>query len=194
MSLVDRNRAKLRCFRHLLENGVTALHLDARQEGVEVPARFQGDPWLVLNYSYRYNVADFTFDENGVTASLSFGGQPHVCFVPWNAVFAITDDARTEGQHWQEDAPTDPKRAPDQAKRAQAEPRRRPALRPAPAQAAATESDELPDTSNEPPARRGLQVIAGGRVGDPADDDLNAPDAASAPRAPAHLRVVKNNR
>ncbi len=179
MSLVDRNRAKLRCFRSLLESGVTALHFDARAPGVSVPERLRRDPWLVLNYSYRYNVADFTFDDNEVRATLQFGGQPHLCVVPWTAVFAITDDGRTQGQHWQEDLPADAHRAAPKAQRKRAE---------------AVDADALPDTSNEAPARRCLQVIAGGKEVPvvPAESAAEPPaEPPATPRATGHLRRVK---
>jgi stringent starvation protein B len=182
MSLVDRNRAKLRCFRSLLESGVTALHLNARDSGVSVPERFRDDPWLVLNFSYRYNVADFTFDEKEVRASLQFGGQPYLCVVPWSAVFAITDDGRTQGQHWQEDLPADAHRAAPQARAKKA------------ARAAPVDDDALPDTSNEAPVRRGLAVIAGGREDAPeapTGTDEAPAETPTPPRSTGHLRRVK---
>lgn len=191
MSLVDRNRAKQRCFRHLLETGVTALHFDARAPGVVVPERFRDDPWLVLNYSYRYNVADFEFDETEVRASLQFSGTPHLCVVPWTAVFAITDEARTQGQHWQEDSPADAHRAQPKAKAAPALAKVQP-KRVTREQAEA--ADALPDTSNEAPARHGLQVIDGGRhahlpaLVDPNEAPTGTPEP---PRATGHLRRVK---
>lgn len=177
MSLADRNRAKLRCFRHLLDNGVTALHLDARAPGVQVPARFADNPWLVLNYSHRYHVADFAFDDDGVRASLTFGGVPFLCVVPWTAVFAITDDARTEGQHWPEDLPADAHRQKPQAQSARAK-------------AQPVDADALPDQSNEAPVRRGLRAIEGGRTDDEAPADA-APETPAAPRPAGHLRRVK---
>lgn len=189
MSLVDRNRAKQRCFRHLLETGVTALHLDARAPGVIVPERFRDDPWLVLNYSYRYNVTDFAFDDNEVRASLQFSGQPQLCVVPWTAVFAITDEGRTQGQHWQEDLPDDAHRATQRRKPAPslAKPQRAARMEP-------DDADALPDTSNEAPARHGLQVIDGGRVEallpTPAASDAS-PEAPATPRPSGHLRRVK---
>ena len=156
------------------------MHFDARAPGVSVPERFRTDPWLVLNYSYRYNVADFTFDDSEVRASLQFAGQPYLCIVPWTAVFAITDDARSQGQHWQEDLPSDAHRAAPQTKRA--------------ARVQPVDADALPDTSNEAPARHGLQVIAGGRVEvqeatAPADESTEP--APAPPRGTGHLRRVK---
>jgi stringent starvation protein B len=88
-----------------LNAGVTSLHLDPRCPGVQVPLRFAELEWLILNYSYRYGVRDFAFDDDAVFASLTFAGQPFPCRVPWKAVFAITDEARTEGRVWEDDLP-----------------------------------------------------------------------------------------
>ncbi len=85
--------------------GVASLHLDPRCPGVQVPQRFAEQEWLILNYSFRYGLHDFAFDDDAVFASLSFAGQPFPCRVPWKAVFAITDEARTEGRIWEDDLP-----------------------------------------------------------------------------------------
>ena len=105
MSAGGRPDQKLRLFDLLLQDGVATLHLDARRPGVIVPPHLRSDEWLVLNYSYRFHLADFTFDDKGVRASLSFQGQAFPCTVPWPAVFAITNKDRTEGRLWREDMP-----------------------------------------------------------------------------------------
>ncbi|MEY3014690.1 MAG: hypothetical protein RIT45_3425 [Pseudomonadota bacterium] len=94
-------------FGELLELGVTALHLDARIDSVRVPPWLRDRGWLVLNYSYRYNIADFEFDDQGVFASLSFGGRPFPCWVPWSAVFAISDAEQQRLLLWPERIPAD---------------------------------------------------------------------------------------
>lgn len=107
MSTPLRSKEKRLLFAHLLESGITALHLDGRHAGVRVPARFRKDAWVVLNYSYNYHIADFRFDDEGIEASLSFSGQPYPCYVPWEAVFAITDKDRKRGRVWEEDLPAE---------------------------------------------------------------------------------------
>lgn len=102
-----RSREKKKLFATLLQEGVTALHLDPRRPGVIVPGRFSDQGWLVLNYSYRYNVADFRFNDQVIEASLSFGGQSFYCRVPWPAVFAITDSSRQRGRIWHDEVPAD---------------------------------------------------------------------------------------
>lgn len=92
-------------FAEVLEDGVAALHIDARQPGVEVPTSLRGRSWLVLNYSYRYNIDDFRFDDTAVFASLSFSGARYPCRVPWEAVFAISDVRREKARVWATDVP-----------------------------------------------------------------------------------------
>jgi stringent starvation protein B len=100
-----RAQQKRKLFETLLEAGVAALHLDPRAAGVAVPGHLTDQPVLVLNFSFRYGVKDFRFDDKGVEASLSFSRQPFYCVVPWSAVFAVTSDDRTQGSVWQEDLP-----------------------------------------------------------------------------------------
>lgn len=96
---------KRKLFEQLLGQGVAALHLDPRFSGVLLPAYLKDQPVLVLNYSYRYGVGDFRFDDKVVEATLSFSKQPSFTTVPWAAVFAVTTDSRTQGTVWQEDLP-----------------------------------------------------------------------------------------
>lgn len=84
-------REKLNCFKQSLEKGVASLYIDSRVVGVKVPENLLGQQSLVLNYSYNYHIPDFNFDENGVTASLSFQRVPYLCYIPWIAVFGIAN-------------------------------------------------------------------------------------------------------
>lgn len=99
------SKQKWELFAELLEDGIATLHIDARRPDVLVPGHLAREAWLALNYSYRYNIADFDFDDQAVIASLSFGGRPFRCHVPWSAVFAITNESRSAGLIWQEDLP-----------------------------------------------------------------------------------------
>lgn len=88
------NKDKRAFFERALGSGIAALYLDPRVNGVVVPEKFAGYNALVLNYSYKYMVSDFAFDDHFVIASLSFGGFPFRCVVPWAAVLAI--ESRSE--------------------------------------------------------------------------------------------------
>lgn len=83
---------KREIFTQCLKSGVTSVMLDATVAGVVVPESFMGARDLTLNYSYLYNIRDFSFDENAIVASLSFSGVPFKCTVPWSAVLSISSE------------------------------------------------------------------------------------------------------
>jgi stringent starvation protein B len=89
---------------HFLERGVTMVHLDARKAGVVVPPQYAEEPHLRVNLSYRYNIPDLETTERWIQATLSFGGKPFRCLLPWESIFGITSHAG-EGQVWPEDLP-----------------------------------------------------------------------------------------
>ena len=123
-----------------LERGVAMVHLDARRPGVKVPLQHREEAHLRLNLCYRYRIPDFEIDDAGVQATLSFGGQPFLCVLPWQSIFGITSQANGDGQVWPEDLPievSDAPRAPEP---------RRPAL-------AAVESDEPAPAREEAPGQ-----------------------------------------
>src|SRR5258705_9445376 len=90
-----------------LERGVAMVHLDARRPGVAVPAKHAQDAHLRLNLSYRYGILDFDIGDEQVQATLSFGGRPFRCVLPWTAIFGITSTATPDGPVWPEDIPAD---------------------------------------------------------------------------------------
>jgi stringent starvation protein B len=87
-----------------LERGVAMVHLDARKAGVVVPPQYAQEPHLRLNLSYRYNIPDLEMSDRRLQATLSFGGRPFRCILPWVSIFGITSHAG-EGQVWPEDLP-----------------------------------------------------------------------------------------
>jgi stringent starvation protein B len=89
---------------YFLERGVAMVHLDARKSGVVVPSQYAQEPHLRLNLSYRYNIPDLVANEHHVQATLSFGGRPFRCLLPWESIFGVTSHAG-EGQVWPEDLP-----------------------------------------------------------------------------------------
>ena len=89
-----------------LQRGVAMVHLDARRAGVTVPPQFAADAHLRLNLSYRYAIPDFDVSDERIRATLSFGGRPFQCVLPWDAVFGITSHSG-DGQVWPEDLPVE---------------------------------------------------------------------------------------
>src|SRR5258708_18038883 len=86
-----------------LERGVAMLHLDARRPGVSVPVQYRSEAHLRLNLSYRYGIPDLGVDDARVQATLSFGGRPSKCVMPWEAIFGITSPTGGDGPVWPQD-------------------------------------------------------------------------------------------
>ena len=98
---------KKTAFQDMLERGLTMLHIDARHDAVDVPEHFRLDHHLRLNYSYRFFLDTFEITDDGVQASLSFGGVPHLTIVPWSAVFACSSHVTGEWRVWPDDMPVE---------------------------------------------------------------------------------------
>ena len=98
---------KRESFLELLDTGMTMLHLDARSDGVDVPEQFRTDVHLRLNFSYRFHLDTFTINKDKVEASLSFGGSPYLCVIPWTAVFGMTSHVAQDFRVWPEAMPTE---------------------------------------------------------------------------------------
>jgi stringent starvation protein B len=99
--------SKQDAFLALLAEGCL-LHLDARRDGVVVPAHLKGEAHLVLQYGndLPIPIPDLQIDEHGVSATLSFARTPWPTMVPWSAVYVVTSpDGR--GVLYQEDVPGD---------------------------------------------------------------------------------------
>ncbi len=80
---------KLAAFARYIEDGMVMVTIDARPVGVKVPAQFRGNCQLNLNFSHRFFLDDFEYDDRGVRASLSFSGTSSLCDIPWPAVWMI---------------------------------------------------------------------------------------------------------
>lgn len=186
---MNETETKQEVFGRLLEQGVTALHLDPRRGGVDVPAHLVERPWLVLNFSYQYHIDDFEFDDNTVVASLSFQGTPYPCRVPWSAVFGITDGSQQVGRLWEDDLPAEVIAQQQAALDAEDETRPpadavapRPLAKPAPVDADRDAGLEAaPGADESGPARGGLRVLDGGSESEA---------TPSTPRR-GHLRRIK---
>jgi stringent starvation protein B len=96
---------KSKVFGDLLDQGMAMLVLNARHEGVDVPADFKTEPDLRLNFSRRFGIKDFVHSEQGVEATLSFAQGFYFCRIPWKAVFAIQSHVSKLGSLWPEDVP-----------------------------------------------------------------------------------------
>lgn len=88
----------------LLANGDTMLCLDARYDGVRVPAEHMSNPALrlILNLNFPHPI-DVTAE--GISARLSFGGRRVACYIPLDALWAAFDPQTMQGMMWPDSMP-----------------------------------------------------------------------------------------
>ena len=93
----------------LLSRGPVLVHIDARVKTVSVPLHLKKDPKLVLRFGYGLKPAihDLAVDEDALSGTLTFGGVPHHCILPWPAVYAVVSEADQRGMVWPEDVPVE---------------------------------------------------------------------------------------
>ena len=111
----DQTTQKHAAFVELVDQGMTMVHLDARTSGVDVPADYQNDAHLRLNFSHKFMLETFDITEDSIRSSLSFQGSMHICVIPWSAVFALTHHVTGEVRIWPEDIPEELKQAAESA-------------------------------------------------------------------------------
>src|SRR5689334_22329382 len=100
---------KRRTLETLLSRGPVLVHVDARRSEVSVPTRFRADASLVLRFGHNLSPAiiDLTVDDDAISGTLTFAGQPFRCILPWTAVYAAMVEGEQRGTVWPEDVPED---------------------------------------------------------------------------------------
>jgi stringent starvation protein B len=113
----------------LLERTSLFVHLDPRRPGVIVPLVFAKQSNLVLQIGLNMAIAipDLEVGESGISCTLSFNRRPHLCRLPWSAIYALIGQ-EGGGMVWPEDVP--PEVVAQQRSAAKKDvPARKPALR-----------------------------------------------------------------
>ena len=96
---------KLRLFSEWIEAGMVMVVSDPRTNGVQVPSYLRNLCELRLNFSLRFDLRDFAFDEQGISATLMFPEGLFFCMLPWPAVFALHSYETNAGVMFPESIP-----------------------------------------------------------------------------------------
>ena len=179
------------------------VHLDPRREKVVVPPQFRKQPMLVLEVglNMRVPIPDLEIDEEGVGCTLSFGGRPYWCQMPWSAVFALVTSEK-RGMVWPPDVPPEvaDRFAPPPAqspKPKAAGPRLVPAEEPQEEDKASNLTPIRPKKSKELPPAPDADGNAAAVLEPPEESSEESPhppepkDGKSKRKLPSYLRVVK---
>lgn len=88
----------------MLAKGDTMLCVDSRHPGVRVPEPHMGRPdlRLILNLNFRRPI---DVGPKGIRAELSFAGFYHVCWVPYESLWAVYNPNTGEGYLWSDRVP-----------------------------------------------------------------------------------------
>jgi len=100
------NKNKYDFLIQLLSEGDAMVCLDARLPNVDVPASHKGNAALSLVFNLSFK-RPFDVQEDGVYATLAFGGRPYKCVIPFEAVWSIHEPESKKGQVWEESFPKD---------------------------------------------------------------------------------------
>ena len=100
------NKNKYDFLVQLLSEGDAMVCLDARHPEVDVPNTHKDNPALSLVFNLNFR-RPLDVQETGIFATLAFGGRPHKCVVPFEAVWAIHEPESKKGQVWEESFPKD---------------------------------------------------------------------------------------
>ena len=100
------NKNKYDILVQLLSEGDAMVCVDARHSEVDVPNTHKDNPALSLVFNLNFR-RPFDVQETGIFATLAFGGRPHKCVVPFEAVWAIHEPESKKGQVWEESFPKD---------------------------------------------------------------------------------------
>lgn len=92
-------RDKRQVVEELLAKGDTMICLDSRHPGVQVPEHHKGkeDLRLVLNLNFRRSIST---QPEGIQAELLFGGEPFLCWIPYESLWAAYNPQTGEGYLW----------------------------------------------------------------------------------------------
>jgi stringent starvation protein B len=100
------NKNKYDLLIQLLSEGDAMVCLDARLPNVDVPVSHKGNPALSLIFNLTFK-RPFDVLEDGIYATLAFGGRPYKCVIPFEAVWSIHEPESKNGQVWEEKFPKD---------------------------------------------------------------------------------------
>ncbi|HEY2407322.1 MAG TPA: ClpXP protease specificity-enhancing factor SspB [Polyangiaceae bacterium] len=92
----------------LLKQSSVYVFLDPRGQKVQVPAWFKKQAELVLQVGLNMAVPipDLNVDDDGLSCTLSFNRTPHLCRIPWSAVYALRDELG-HVMVWPDDVPAE---------------------------------------------------------------------------------------
>ena len=93
-------------FSGLINTGMTTIKVNTRYPGVKLPQQIKESHLVTsVNWSAKFNIPDFKFDNSGVRGTLSFDGQNYFTDLPWGSVWGISLSDGQQNKEWKESIP-----------------------------------------------------------------------------------------
>jgi hypothetical protein len=94
-------------FTRMIDQGLTSVVLNSWVDGVSLPRELTNQARLVLNWSHRFRLPDFEYDEHGISGTLSFDSGAHHVKLPWECVYVMFVQAGGSWAYWPEQTPSE---------------------------------------------------------------------------------------
>ena len=101
------NLEKLSYFGELIADHMVTVKVNTRFESIDIPLEYKSHLSMLINWSYKFQQHDFSFDENGIKGTLSFGGKPHFVVLPWGSVWEVSIVGGAKDRQWKNDIPSE---------------------------------------------------------------------------------------
>lgn len=99
------NLDKMNYFSLLLQQGMSTIRINTKCPGVVLPSHLKNQLLTQLNWSVKFKIPDFQYDEEGVRGTLSFNKIPCYTDVPWEAVWSMALSHGDKSREWKESIP-----------------------------------------------------------------------------------------
>lgn len=94
-------------FEDLMNTGLVQVLVNPKMRGVKLPPSLKSEAIVALNWSYKFNIKDFSFDDKGIRGTLSFNSKEFFVDTPWKSIWGIflTKTPKESMKIWEADAP-----------------------------------------------------------------------------------------
>lgn len=92
-------------FTRMIDQGLTSVLVNSWVQGVSLPRELMNQARLLLNWSYRFHLPDFEFDEVGIRGTLSFASGDHFVQLPWASIYVMFLKNGDAWAYWPERTP-----------------------------------------------------------------------------------------
>lgn len=101
-NLNPENDSKLEAFSKLIINDLVRVFINTKTSGLQIPKSFYSNQDLTLDWSLKFNLKDFKYNEYGISGTLSFDKKQSYVFLPWDSIWSMStpNNSKNEQQFW----------------------------------------------------------------------------------------------